>query len=99
MVHDDGMTDLHMQEEELLEKAPIVLDRRRDAGLEGLVGGLDAVIINVEQEGLVPATGELLRYTGHTCDEAFFDPSASTFLLSCAGSASLILRSRNRDYN
>jgi hypothetical protein len=99
MVHDHGMTDLHMQEKELLEKAPVVLDNRRDAGLEGLVGGLDAVIINVEQDRLVPATRELLRYTGHTCDEAFSDPSASTFTLSRAGSASLILRSRNRGYN
>jgi hypothetical protein len=88
-----------LQETELLKEVPLILDRRRDAGLEGLVGGLDAAIINVAQEGLVPATRELLRYTGHTCDEAFFNPSASTFLLSCAGSASLIFRSRNGGYN
>ena len=99
MAAGEGMNGLHAQEKELLESAPVALDRRRDAGLEGLVGGLDAVIINVEQDRLLPATSELLRYTGHTCEEAFSDPAVSTFILSCAGSASLILRSRNRGYN
>jgi len=91
--------DRSLQETELLEAVPLVLDKRRDAGLEGLVGGLDAVIINAERDRLLPATRELLQYTGHTCDEAFSDPAASMFILSCAGSASLILRSRNRGYN
>jgi len=99
MGKDEIAEDLSEQETELLGRAPAVLDARRNAGLEGLVGGLDAVIINVEKDRLLPATRELLRYTGHTCDEAFSDPAASTFILSCAGSPSLILRSRNRGYN
>ena len=67
--------DLSRQEEELLAQAPVVFDGRKDAGLEGLVGGLDAVIINTEPDRLVPAVTELLRYTGHVSDEAFSDPS------------------------
>jgi hypothetical protein len=99
MVKNEIAEDLSEQETELLSRAPEVLDAQRSAGLEGLVGGLDAVIINIERDRLLPATRELLRYTGHTCDEAFYDPAASTFILSCAGSASLILRSRNSGYN
>jgi hypothetical protein len=99
MVKDEIAEELSEQETELLSRAPAVLEARRSAGLEGLVGGLDAVIVNIEWDRLLPATRELLRYTGHTCDEAFSDPAASTFILSCAGSASLILRSRNKGYN
>lgn len=42
------------------EKAAIVIDERRDAGLEGLVGNLDSVIITTETDHLVPAVYELL---------------------------------------
>ena len=91
--------DLTRQEEELLAQAPVVVDGRKDAGLEGLVGGLDAVIINTGHDQLVPAVTELLRYTGHVCAEAFSDPSSSMYVLSRTGSASLLLRSRTGGWN
>jgi len=94
---DEG--DLSRQEEELLAQAPDVVDGRKDAGLEGLVGGLDAVIINTGHDRLVPAVTELLRYTGHVSDEAFSDPSSSTYVLSRTGSASLLVRSRTGGWN
>ena len=95
----EGMNELHAQEKELLESAPIALDRRRDAGLEGLVGGLDAVIVTCEPDRLGPAAAELLRYTGHSCTGAFSDAHASAYVLSCAGSAALILQSRTGSDN
>ena len=91
--------DLTRQEEDLLAQAPVVIDGRNDAGLEGLVGGLDAVIINTGPDRLVPAVTELLRYTGHVSDEAFFDPSSSMYVLSRTGSASLLVHSRTGGWN
>jgi 4-hydroxyphenylpyruvate dioxygenase-like putative hemolysin len=98
MVHPDG-ENLLRQETELLEQVPRVLDERRDAGLDGLVGRLEAFIVNCEREHLVPAVTELLRYTGHSCTRAFADASAATYVLSRTGSASLILRSRSGGWN
>lgn len=90
---------LARQELEILEQAPLILDSRKDAGLEGLVGGLDAVIINTGKDQLLLAATELLRYTGHRCTGAFTDSSFSTFVLSRTGSASLVLRSRRGGWN
>ena len=95
----EGEEDPARQEEELLAQAPFVVDRRNDAGLEGLVGGLDAVIINTGHDRLVPAVTELLRYTGHRSSEAFSDPSSSIYVLSRTGSASLLVRSRTGGWN
>jgi hypothetical protein len=75
------------------------MDERRDAGLEGLVGGLDAVIISTGQDGLLPAATELLRYSGLSCTDACSDTRARMFTLSLGGSASLVLKSRMREAN
>jgi hypothetical protein len=87
------------EEEDLKRRAPQVLQERRDAGLEGLVGNLDCVVINTEVDRLVPAVYELLRYTGLNCTEAFFDDRAQTYVLSVAGSPSIIIRSRTAGAN
>jgi len=94
-----GGDGLARQEVEILEQAPLVIDSRKDAGLEGIVGGLDAVIINTGYDRLVPAATELLRYTGHRCTGSFTDSSFFTCVLSCTGSPSLVLRSRNGGWN
>ena len=82
------------QERDLVEHASLVLDNRRDAGLEGLVGRLDAVIIATEPDHLVPAVYELLQYTGLSCTEAFFEQEFQSYVLGIPGSASVIVRSR-----
>jgi hypothetical protein len=82
------------QERDLAEQASLVLDSRRDAGLDGLVGNLNAVIIATEPDHLIPAVSELLRYTGFSCDEAFFNEESRSYVLSLPGSASVIVRSR-----
>jgi hypothetical protein len=88
-----------VQENILIENAAQALDERRDAGLEGLVGGLDSVIIATETDKLVPAVYELLRYTGLACTEAFFDADSQSYVLSVPGSASMIVRSRDSAQN
>jgi hypothetical protein len=58
---------LSREEEALIGKSARVIGERKKAGLEGLVGGLDSVIIAVEADRLEPAVSELLRYTGLRC--------------------------------
>ena len=91
---DSALDSASVQENILLENAATALDVRRNAGLEGLVGGLDSVIIATETDHLVPAVYELLRYTGLACTESFFDADSQRYVLSVPGSASLIVRSR-----
>jgi 4-hydroxyphenylpyruvate dioxygenase-like putative hemolysin len=87
------------QERDLEDRASLALDTRRDAGLEGLVGNLHAVIISTEPDHLVPAVYELLRYTGLSCVEAFFELGFQSYVLSTPGSASVIVRSRDLPEN
>jgi hypothetical protein len=87
------------EEDSLVAKAAVVVDERRDAGLEGLVGNLDAVIIATETDHLVPAVYELLRSTGLACRESYFDADYQAYTLALPGSASVIVRSRNSEAN
>jgi hypothetical protein len=90
----------HSEEElRLLEKASIILKERREAGLDGLVGGLDSVILATETDRLVPAVFELLQYTGLAITEAFFDADSQSYVLGLPGSASVIVRSRAGERN
>lgn len=91
---DSALDSASEQENILIWKTDAVLEERRDAGLEGLVGGLDSVIIATETDHLVPAVYELLRYTGLACTEAFFETDSQSYVLSVPGSASLIVRSQ-----
>jgi 4-hydroxyphenylpyruvate dioxygenase-like putative hemolysin len=78
----------------LKEQIRRVLDERKSAGLEGLVGGLESVIINTEPERQVAAVKELLQYTGLEFAEAFQDKNFRTCVLKTQGSADLLIRSR-----
>jgi hypothetical protein len=95
----EGAESLAGQEEELLQSAPIALDERRDAGLDGLVGGLDAVIITTEQNHFLPAATEFLRYTGLACTEMTTGRFTRSCTLSRAGSARVVLQARNQEAN
>ena len=85
---------LSREEEALIGKTVLVPDERRKAGLEGLVGGLDFVIIAVETDRLERAVSELLQYTGLRCTEAFAGVDCRGYVLGLSGSASVIVRSR-----
>ena len=70
----------------LLRGVESVLAARRRAGLDGLVGNLAAVVINVAPDDLVPAAEELLAATGLAFEAAMDDP------LTGDGSPALVLR-------
>lgn len=85
---------LSRDEEALIGKTAQVPEERRKAGLEGLVGGLDSVIVAVEAERLEPGVLELLRSTGLSCTEAFTGADSRGYVLSLPGSASVVVRTR-----
>jgi hypothetical protein len=85
---------LAQEEVTLTEQVSRILRERKEAGLEGLVGGLDSVIIATETDHLEPAVYELLRFTGLSCTASFFDDTSQTYVLGLPGSPSVIVRSR-----
>lgn len=90
---------LAREEEELIQKTAQVQDEQERAGLEGLVLGLDAVIITAEPDRVVPAVTELLKYTGLSCTEAYTRQKERGYVLGLLGSPSLIIRSRTGSPN
>jgi len=81
-------------DEYLREKIPTILEERRSSGLEGLVGDLDSIIINVESDRLESSTNEFLRYTGHGYAGAYENHNFKSCLLKMDGSADIIVRAR-----
>jgi hypothetical protein len=85
-------------DEYLKKEVPLVLKERKKSGLEGLVGGLECVIINTEPDRQKSAVGELLRYTGLKFAGAFQDSLFRTCVLKTHNSADFLVRSkRNKD--
>ncbi|OPL20140.1 MAG: hypothetical protein AVO35_01220 [Candidatus Aegiribacteria sp. MLS_C] len=78
---------------------PRVLEERRSSGLEGLVGGLEFVIINTEEDRLFPAAEELAVRTGHRPGGGFTGPGEKALLLTREGSAGIMVRHRTGGRN
>ena len=81
-------------DEYLKKEIPLVLEERKKVGLEGLVAGLECVIINTEPYRQKAAVEELLRYTGLEFAAAFQDSLYRTCVLKTQGSADFLVRSR-----
>jgi len=90
---------LHWQEDDLAAKLPAVMKSRKGAGLEGLIEGLEAVVINTEPGRLEPAVEELLKFTGLEIKEHFADQKATTYVLGTRDSPSLVIGSRRKGRN
>jgi len=78
----------------LLQGVERVRSLRRRAGLEGLVGGLEAVIVNVEPGDEPAAAHEFLDWTGLAFDCAFTTPQRQVAVLKQEGCADFLITSR-----
>lgn len=78
----------------LRRQALAVARARREAGLDGLVGDLQCLVINSEADRQEAAVRELLRYTGYEFAHAFEDAAARTCVLRCPHSADILVRAR-----
>jgi len=89
--------DFRNSDEYLRKEVEVVLEERRKLGLEGLVSGLNNVIINTEPDRQKAAVEEFLKYTGLNVDEAFEDSDFRTVVLKTEGSADFLIRSRKTE--
>jgi len=86
--------DFRNDDSVLAARVENVLQVRRSLGLEGLVGGLEAVVFNVEPDRLKAAAAEFLDTTGYFFGAAFDGPEAEACVLQLPGSADFLLRAR-----
>jgi len=87
------------EDEDLVRRSQEIVLQRRKLGLEGLVGGLQCVIINTEPDRLVPAAEEFLCRTGLEFYRAYTDDRALTLVLKKRGSPDFVLRARKTGDN
>ena len=78
----------------LLERVEQARQQRRRLGLDGLVGGLEAVVFNVEPDRLKAAAAEFLGTTGYSFGTALSGHGAEACVLRLPGSADFLLRAR-----
>jgi hypothetical protein len=95
---------LQGSDEDLRREAARVRKERERSGLEGLVGGLVAVIINSETHLQEAAIHEFIRYSGLQLHEAFVDDRQKTYVLKVPGrgmfqSADFLITSRRKGGN
>lgn len=83
----------------LLGAVEKVRKTRTKAGLDGLVGGLAAVIISTEPDHFAPAVGELLGNTGYDVAMSYAQGDHDVSVLSLAGSADILVQSRRAGVN
>ena len=101
---ENGLANLQSVDIELMREAAHVIEEHKRLGLDGLVGGLQAVIINTEPELHNSAVEELIRYSGLQFQEAFSDSLYKTCVLRVPGSpefrsADFLIRSRRKGPN
>ncbi len=83
----------------LNREVPRVMEERKRSGLEGLVGGLECVVINTEPARQRDTVDEFLRTTGLDVDEAFEDSRYRTVVLKTEESADFLVRARKEASN
>ena len=86
--------DFRNSDDRLLHEAPRLMEERCQVGLEGLVGGLEFVVINTEPEHQQAAVAELVSRTGLSVDAAFEDTAKRTVVLRTANSADVLVTAR-----
>ncbi len=88
--------DFSNSEDRLEKETERVKEERKELGLDGLVRGLEAVIINTENPRHVPAVEELLNFTGLRLHSFFRNPRLDTAVLKREGSADFLVRTRRK---
>ncbi len=93
------VTDYSTSDAYLKEAVPRVVEERKRLGLEGLVSGLECVIITTEPRKQQAAVAELIRYTGLELADAFADRRYQTCVLKTPGSADFLIQARRDSDN
>jgi len=94
-----GETVFRNNDARLREAAARVVEERKQAGLEGLTGDLEFMVINTELDRQGAAVEEFLRHTGYTFDDAFETDTKRICVLKCKDSADILVTSRFQGAN
>jgi hypothetical protein len=92
-------TEFRNDDSVLLARIEQTLGERKRLGLDGLVGGLETVVFNVEPDRLKAAAAEFLDTSGYFFGAALDGPEASACVLQLPGSADFLLRARKSGPN
>lgn len=95
----DNQSEFVNDDKKLLSQVDRVLTERRSLGLENLVGGLEAVIINTALKDFEAAVHELLDFTGLSFVEGWESPWGPGCRLVAAGSADFLIQARKNQAN
>jgi hypothetical protein len=91
--------DFTNDDAKLLERVERAAEERKKAGLDGLTGGLECVVINVQPQSIEYAARELLNTTGLEMRDAFETPHGRRILLGMDGCADFLITTRNGGEN
>lgn len=97
--NDKEIYDFQNSDEFLQRETQLIRQTRQDMGLDGLVGGLQAIIINTELDKHSSATQELLSTTGFHLDQHFDESEFHTNILKVENSPEIIIRCRKDNGN
>jgi len=95
----DHVKEFQNSDRFLKKEAARIMKEREKWGLEGLVGGLEAIIINVETEHQERAIQELLDFTGYDINTSFENENLITAVLKLEESADILVTSRKQENN
>ncbi|MBN2065859.1 MAG: hypothetical protein JW771_03515 [Candidatus Thermoplasmatota archaeon] len=76
------------------KEVPRIIEERKSVGLQGLVGGLECIVINTEPQQWGHAIQELMQNTGATVQESFQTPERTVCVLSQPNSADILIQQR-----
>lgn len=95
----DKQTEFNNNDEMLKREAQRIIDNRKYIGLDGLVGDLEAIVINTEEENMVSAVDEFFKFTGYDFKEGFKNKDEKVFVLEQELSPYIVIKSRDVSEN
>lgn len=86
-------------DDSLRQRANLTISTRKSLGIEGLVSGLDSIIINTEPDKQKLAIKEIISYTGFNFETAMENNEKRIAVLKREGSANILVTSRLKGEN
>jgi 4-hydroxyphenylpyruvate dioxygenase-like putative hemolysin len=90
--------DFQNSDDFLKDQSARIIKERKEEGLDGLIEGLQAIIINVEENNQDKTITEFLGKTGHHISEYLDGSTTKSAILCLPGSADIIIQSRKKPH-
>lgn len=98
--HWDNQTEEFSNNDEILKIASEKVNTSRlELGLDGIIGDLENIIINVEESRLESALQEFLNCTNYNIFQSYKNNEGSNIILKCKNSAHITIKARVKGNN